>query len=103
MKNQFRLYRRPKGGFFYAHDSVTGKQDSLGTRDRAEAVTLLNARNESVRQPQLNLQIAKAYLAGTDWPSHRERGKTPWMPSSTRRAVRPGIAGAAPRRRLPWT
>ena len=66
MKNQFRLYRRPKGGFFYAHDSVTGKQDSLGTRDRAEAVTLLNARNESVRQPQLNLQIAKAYLAGTD-------------------------------------
>ena len=66
MKNQFRLYRRPKGEFFYAHDSVTGKQDSLGTRDRAEAVTLLNARNESVRQPQLNLQIAKAYLAGTD-------------------------------------
>src|SRR5947199_5301645 len=66
MKNQFRLYRRPKGGFFYAHDSITGKQDSLGTRDRAEAVTLLNARNESVRQPQLNLQIAKAYLAGTD-------------------------------------
>jgi hypothetical protein len=45
MKNQFRLYRRPKGGFFYAHDSQTGKQESLGTRDRAEAVTLLNARN----------------------------------------------------------
>ena len=66
MKNRFRLYRRPKGGVFYAHDSVTGKQESLGTRDRAEAVTLLNARNESIRQPQLNLQIAKAYLAGTD-------------------------------------
>src|SRR3989442_11511906 len=66
MKNRFRLYRRPKGGVFYAHDSVTGKQESLGTRDSAEAVTLLNARNESVRQPQLNLQIAKAYLAGTD-------------------------------------
>jgi hypothetical protein len=32
----------------------------------AEATALLNARNESVRQPQLNLQIAKAYLAGTD-------------------------------------
>ena len=29
-------------------------------------MTLLNARNASVRQPQLNLQIAKAYLAGTD-------------------------------------
>jgi integrase len=54
------------GGVFYVHDSETGKQESLGTRDRAEATTLLNARNESVRQPQLNLQIAKAYLAGTD-------------------------------------
>jgi hypothetical protein len=54
------------GGVFYVHDSETGKQESLGTRDRAEATSLLNARNESVRQPQLNLQIAKAYLAGTD-------------------------------------
>ena len=66
MKNRFRLYRRPKGGVFYAHDSETGKQESLGTKDRAEATTLLNARNESFRQPQLNLHIAKAYLAGTD-------------------------------------
>jgi integrase len=54
------------GGVFYVHDSETGKQESLGTRDRAEATTLLNARNESVRQPQLNLHIAKAYLSGTD-------------------------------------
>src|SRR5437870_12710233 len=66
MKNRFRLYRRTAGGAFYLHDSETSKQDSLGTRDRAEAMALLNARNESVRQPQLNLQIAKAYLAGTD-------------------------------------
>jgi hypothetical protein len=44
----------------------TRKQESTGTRNRAEATSLLNARNESVRQPQLNLQIAKAYLAGTD-------------------------------------
>ena len=36
MKNRFRLYRRPKGGVFYAHDYLTGKQESLGTRDRAE-------------------------------------------------------------------
>jgi integrase len=66
MKNRFRLYRRKLGGVFYIHDSQTGKQESLGTRDRAEATTLLNARNESIRQPQLNLHIAKAYLAGTD-------------------------------------
>src|SRR6266478_4011745 len=66
MKNRYRLYRRKLGGVFYIRDSQTGKRESLGTRDRAEATTLLNARNESVRQPQLNLQIAKAYLAGTD-------------------------------------
>lgn len=51
---------------FYVEDTETRKQESLGTKDRAEAKALLNARNESVRQPQLNLHIAKAYLAGTD-------------------------------------
>jgi len=66
MKRRFILYRRKRGGVFYVEDTETRKQESLGTRDRAEAMSLLNARNESVRQPQLNLHIAKAYLAGTD-------------------------------------
>lgn len=66
MKRRFILYRRKLGGKFYVEDTETRKQESLGTKDRAEAMSLLNARNESVRQPQLNLHIAKAYLAGTD-------------------------------------
>ena len=66
MKRRFILYRRKLGGTFYVEDTQTRKQESLGTKNRAEALSLLNARNESVRQPQLNLQIAKAYLAGTD-------------------------------------
>jgi integrase len=66
MKQRFILYRRKVGGMFYVEDTETRKQESLGTKDRAEAKSLLNARNESVRQPQLNLHIAKAYLAGTD-------------------------------------
>lgn len=66
MKCRFILYRRKKGGMFYVEDTETRKQESLGTRDRAEAKSLLNARNEACRQPQLNLHIAKAYLAGTD-------------------------------------
>ena len=66
MKRRFILYRRKLGGTFYVEDTETRKQESLGTKDRAEATSLVNARNESVRQPQLNLQIAKAYLAGTD-------------------------------------
>lgn len=66
MKHRYILYRRKAGGMYYVEDTTTKKQESLGTRDRAEATTLLNARNEAVRQPQLNLHIAKAYLAGTD-------------------------------------
>jgi len=62
MKRRFILYRRKRGGMFYVEDTGTHKQESTGTRNRAEATALLNARNESVRQPQLNLQIAKAYL-----------------------------------------
>jgi len=66
MKRRFILYRRKLGGTFYVEDTETRKQESLGTKNRAEATSLLNAHNESVRQPQLNLQIAKAYSAGTD-------------------------------------
>ena len=66
MKRRYILYRRKLGGTFYIEDNHTRKQESLGTKDRREAESLLNARNESARQPHLNLQIAKAYLAGTD-------------------------------------
>src|SRR5580658_7412208 len=66
MKRRFILYRRKRGGMFYLEDTQSKKQESLHTKNRAEAITVLNARNESVRQPQLNLQIAKAYLSGTD-------------------------------------
>ena len=66
MKLRFRLYRRRQGGRFYAQDSVTGKQESLGTVDRSEALRLLHARNEATHHPGLNLQIARAYLAADD-------------------------------------
>jgi hypothetical protein len=51
---------------FDVEDQETGKQESLGTTSRAEAASMVNARNEANRQPHLKLQIAKAYLAGTD-------------------------------------
>lgn len=77
MKNRFRLYRRAKTGVFYLHDGDTGKQESLGTRDRAEAKTLLATRNEAVRQPHLNLQIARAYLAASDPASTKRTWQVP--------------------------
>lgn len=66
MKQRFRLYRRRRGGRFYIHDSVTGKQESLGTTDRSQAIRLLHSRNEAQQQPVINLQIARAYLAVSD-------------------------------------
>ena len=64
MKQQYLLFRR--SGVFYYEDTTTGKQLSLRTKDEAEARTLLNAKNESFRQPVLNRQIARTYLAVTD-------------------------------------
>ena len=66
IKKRFVFYRRKSTGVFYVEDQQTGKQESLGTTSRAEAASMVNARNEANRQPHLNLQIAKAYLAGTD-------------------------------------
>jgi hypothetical protein len=66
MKQRFRLYRRKKGGRYYIHNELTGKQESLHTNDRAKARRLLHAKNEAGELPAINLQIARAYLAATD-------------------------------------
>src|SRR5579884_813742 len=66
MRQRYRLYFREKTGRFYLHDDVTGKQESLHTKDRATAERLFHSRNEAEKQPAINLQIARAYLAATD-------------------------------------
>src|SRR5689334_23105931 len=71
MKNRYRMFRRG-GGVFYLQDSVTGKQESLRTINRAQAEQLLQARNTALQQPLINLEIAKAYLIATD-PRMAER------------------------------
>jgi integrase len=60
-KQRFRLYRR--NGTYYAHESDTGKQASLWTKDKTEAMGLLAARNQAVAQPILNVAMAKVYLS----------------------------------------
>jgi integrase len=64
MNQRFILFRR--AGIYYCEDTTTRKQTSLQTRDRHEALALLHAKNESVRQPALNLQMARVYLAACD-------------------------------------
>ena len=70
MKTRFNLFRR--AGVFYTEDTATGKQTSLRTRDETEARSLLNARNDAMRQPVLNLHLARAYLTASD-PAFVER------------------------------
>jgi hypothetical protein len=70
MKTRFILFRR--AGVYYCEDTTTGKQSSLRTKNEADALVILNARNESFRQPGLNLQIARAYLAASD-PTYTQR------------------------------
>lgn len=67
MKTRYRLIRRGnRGGAFYCVDSETGKRSSLGAVTEDEARQIVQAKNTARRQPQLNLHIARAYLAGTD-------------------------------------
>lgn len=67
MKARYRLIRRGiRGGKFYCVDCATGQRTSLGTSNEDEARQVVQAKNQALRQPVLNLQIAKAYLAGSD-------------------------------------
>ncbi len=67
MKSRYRLFRRGvRNGAFYCVDTKTGKRTSLRTGDEDEASQIIHAKNQALRQPVLNMQIAKAYLYGTD-------------------------------------
>src|ERR1043166_2034860 len=67
MKQRFRLIRRNiRGGKFYSVDTLTGKRTSLRNPNHDEARQIVLAKNQALRQPVLNLNIAKAYLAGSE-------------------------------------
>ena len=74
MKEKYRLYRRGASGRFYAQNNTTGKQESLGTTNRAEALRLLCAKNETEYQPAFNAHLARTYLSAGD----PEMGKRTW-------------------------
>jgi len=67
MKRRYRLIRRGnRGKAYYCVDTQTGQRTSLRTRTEEEAGQIVQAKNQAERQPVLNLQIAKAYLAAAD-------------------------------------
>ena len=67
MKPRFRMVRyAARGGIYYAIDTQTGRRESLATANKGVAASLLHARNEAARQPSLNRQLARVYMAGAD-------------------------------------
>jgi microcystin degradation protein MlrC len=91
---KYRMYRR-RNGVFYWQDNSSQKQGSLRTTDRREAEGLLNAMNESHRQPIINLNVARAYLAAHDpkmaqrtWQAVMDEMATHGIPSTQARCAR---------------
>jgi hypothetical protein len=62
--DRYRIFRR--GRTWYLENAATGKQTSLHTRDRREALRVLHAKHEAQENPSINVQIARAYLHVAD-------------------------------------
>ena len=91
---KYRLYRR-RNGVFYWQENDSAKQGTLRTTDRHEAERLLNAMNESHREPTLNLNLARAYLAAHDpkmakrtWQAVMDEMATHGIPTTQHRCAR---------------
>jgi integrase len=100
VKLKYRLYRR-RNGVFYWQENDSSKQGTLRTTDKREAERLLNAMNESHRQPTLNLNLARAYLAAHDpqmakrtWQAVMDEMATHGIPSTQARCARGFRSGA---------
>ena len=65
MKERYLVFQR-KNGIFFLEDRLLKKQNSLKTRDEETARRICHAKNEALRQPAINLQIARAYLTAGD-------------------------------------
>src|SRR5438128_9269990 len=91
---KYRCYRR-RNGVFYWQENDSRKQGTLRTSERREAERLLNATNESHREPTLNLNLARAYLAAHDpkiakrtWQAVMDEMATHGIPTTQARCAR---------------
>ena len=94
MQLKYRLYRR-RNGIFYWQENDSSKQGTLRTSEKREAERLLNAMNESHREPTLNLNLARAYLAAHDpkmaqrtWQEVMDEMATHGIPTTQERCAR---------------
>ena len=66
MKQRYRAFLRPWGVYYCDKDLQTGKQETLKTRDKAEAYRLVAAKNETATAPAFSLQLARVYWKAGD-------------------------------------
>src|SRR5438128_2380467 len=91
---KYRLFSRCNS-IFYWQENDSSKQGTLRTNDKREAERLLNAMNESHREPTLNLNLARAYLAAHDpkmaqriWQAVMDEMATHGIPTTQQRCAR---------------
>ncbi len=65
MKNRYRIFRRSWGTYYY-EDLETKTQESLKTRDKAQAHRLVAALNETSVSPAFSLHLARVYWKAGD-------------------------------------
>ena len=67
MKQRYRVFLRPWGTYYF-EDLVTGKQETLKTRDKDEAFRLVAAKNENEKAPAFSLHLHQEFT-GTQYRS----------------------------------
>jgi integrase len=65
MQNRYRKFRR-NWGTYYVEDTLTGKQESLETKDKAKAERLVATKNEAALAPAFCRKIAQSYWQAGD-------------------------------------
>jgi integrase len=74
MKQRYSVFPRSWGVYYY-QDNTTGRQETLKTRDKAEAHRLVAAMNEHEQAPAFSLHLARVYWRAGD----PEAAKRTWQ------------------------
>jgi integrase len=66
VNHRYRLFLKGAYGTYYIEDTVTHRQMSLKTTDKAEATRLWQAKNEAAESPDRSFRVGVAYLGAAD-------------------------------------
>jgi biotin carboxylase len=64
MKKAYRMFNHH--GMFYIQNNATGKQTSLGTKNKEQAQKLFQVHNQIDQSAIINLEIGKLYIRAAD-------------------------------------